>query len=523
MRNLDRPGLLYTDMIEHNAKIFRDKPAVVCGNDRLSWTEFHRRTNKVANALIALGVKKGDKVCLLMETSIAMFELLWGTIKAGAVTVPLNVMMAQDSLARMINNSDARHVFVDSTTRAQVEACKRELERVSADGLLTSGEVAAGWREADALIDVAPDSDPGVELQMDDSMNIIYTSGSTGVPKGIEHSHFARHLYSVGFGPGLKIDRYTVSICSTPLYANGTWITMLPTVYFGGTVILLSKFSADAFLSAVERERCTHCFMVPTQFIVLVESPAVDKYDSSSLKCLLSGGQAITSRTIEQLKEKFPAGGLYECYGMTEGFVTVALPEDRDIRGKHGSVGLPIFGGDIEIIDDQGRMLPRGEIGEIAGWSPGLMKGYYKDPARTADLIWIGPKGRTYLKSGDIGHMDEDGYIYIGGRIKDMIKSGGINVFAADIEDVFMQHPDVVEVAAIGIPHEKWVETPLLLAILRAGAAVKEEELMRWGNERLGKFQRVSRVEFRTEFPRATHDKVLKRALRDPYWAGYQK
>jgi len=220
-----------------------------------------------------------------------------------------------------------------------------------------------------------------------------------------------------------------------------------------------------------------------------------------------------------RLAETFPTAGLYEVYGMTEGFVTVAVPEDWE-RGKRGSVGVPLYACDIRIIDEAGNEVPRGEAGEIAGYSPGLMKGYYNAPELTREIIWRGPWNRTYLRSGDIGRLDEDGFLYIEGSVKDMIKSGGLNVFAADIEEVFSRHPDVVEVAAIAIPHSKWGETPLLLAIMRAGSSVNADELREWGNAQLGKYQRVSAVEFRMEFPRATYDKVRKQELRAPYWAG---
>lgn len=517
---LDQPELFYTELIVNNARYFAKKPAVICGDKRLSWAEFHRRTNKVANALIALGLRKGDKVCLLMESSIPMFELIWGTIKAGGVVAPLNVMMAGDSVAAMVNNSDARLMFVDATTLALIDGVRSQFDNVGDAGLFGL-RGAGGLRAPEPLIEEASEALPDVKLSMSDSMNIIYSSGSTGVPKGIEHSHFARHAYSCGFGPGMKMDRFTVSICCTPLYTNGTWITMLPTMYWGGTVVLLPKFSVKAFLETVQRERCTHTFMVPTQYILIVESPEFSQYDVSSMKVLLHGGQPITGKTYSQLREKFPSAGLYETYGMTEGFITLSLPADKELPGKQGTVGMPIFGGDIVILGDDGQVLPPGEIGEIAGWSPALMKGYYKDPVRTAEMIWRDPRGRTYIRSGDLGRMDDDGYLYVSGRTKDMIKSGGINVFAKDIEDVFMSHPQVMEAAAIGIPHEKWVETPLLLAIMRPDATIGEAELMQWGNAKLGKFQRVTRVEYRTEFPRAGHDKVLKRALRDPYWEGH--
>jgi acyl-CoA synthetase (AMP-forming)/AMP-acid ligase II len=297
---------------------------------------------------------------------------------------------------------------------------------------------------------------------------------------------------------------------------------MLPTVYAGGTVVLLPKFSAEAFFGAVQRSRCTHTFMVPTQSVVLIESGIGERYDLSSMRVLLSGGQRLNSTTFDRLAGLFSGTGLYEVYGMTEGFVTLAIPEDWK-RGKRGSVGVPLYACDVRIVDDAGEELEAGQVGEIAGYSPGLMKGYRGAPQMTSELIWVGPRGRTYIRSGDAGRIDEDGYIYIEGRFKDMIKSGGLNVFASDIEEAFSQHPDVVECAAISVPHPKWVETPLLLAIMRPGSSVSEDELMAWGNAKLGKFQRVSGVEFRTEFPRATYGKVRKQDLRAPYWEGAER
>jgi len=514
---LDSLGLFNTDFIARNAKYFDKKDAVVCGEERRTWADFHLRTNQVANALLKLGLSKGDKVCILGRNSIAMFEMCWGTIKAGGVIVPLNVMMSADSLPMMVNNSDARFIFVDSHTRQQVDVIREELQNIKVGYAFAFEGSHDGWASAELLIDQASNVDPDITHDMSDPMNIIYSSGTTGVPKGIEHTHFSRLAFSIGYGQELLVDRYTRTICSTPLYTNGTWLTMLPTIYAGGTSVLMSAFDGDDFLETVAREKCTHTFMVPTQAIRIVASRHAKKsLDLSSMKVILSGGQALPGQTFDDLLETFPHSGIYECYGMTEGFFFCIGPKDYE-HGKRGSVGIPIFGGDVCVIDEEGREVPRGEFGEVVGTGAGLMRGYYNDPERTKELVWIGPKGRTYIRSGDLGRMDEDGFMYVTGRIKDMIKSGGINVFASDIEDVFMRHPQVKEVAVIGIPHEKWIETPFTLAILHDGATIKESELMAWGNERLGKFQRVSGLEFRLDFPRANYGKVLKRELRDEY------
>ena len=348
MKKLKQPEIFYTEQIGINAKFFGKKPAVICGEERQSWEDFHRRTNMVANALLGLGLKKGDKVALLMQNSVAMFELIWGTIKAGGVTVPINVMLAQDSLGIMINNSEAKWVFADPVTAPQIEPIKGQLTNVLADGFYAIGGLGGMWRAAEALVDGGSPKDPKVKLKMSDSMNIIYSSGTTGVPKGIEHSHFARHMYSFGVGPVHLIDRWTVSLCATPLYTNGTWINMLPTVFSGGTTVLLKKFSGENFFQTVEREKCTHVFMVPTQFIVLLESPALHQYDHSSLRMLVSGGQALPTKTAEGIRKQIPSAGLWEMYGMTEGYITLCTPEDMT-HGKVGSVGLPVFGGVLGI------------------------------------------------------------------------------------------------------------------------------------------------------------------------------
>jgi long-chain acyl-CoA synthetase len=522
--SFDQPELLFSDIIRINARLFNRKPAVVCGDEQLSWTDFHLRTNKVANALIGLGVRKGDKICVLADSSIPAYELLWGVVKAGAVFVGLNVLMARDSLALMINNCDAAILVGDPGTASQIDPLRSALKNIKPDGMFlldapadTTTRPGCAWRAFSRLVDTASDAEPNIAVTMQDSISIIYTSGSTGAPKGIEHNHFSRLTYALGLGWMLGIDRFSVIICPTPLYTTGTWMTMLPALYCGATVVLLKKFGAKPFVEAVERNKCTHVFMVPTQYIVVLESGELERHNTSSFQVLLHGGQAIAPATLEKMREKFPQAKIYESYGNTEAFICIATPKDR-LAGKVRSVGHPLFGGDVRIIDPDGKELPLGEAGEIVAWGPAMMKGYYNNPEATQATVWRDARGRTYMRTGDYGRLDEDGYVHILGRIKDMIKSGGLNIFASDIEDVFMQHPDVSEAAAIGIPHEKWVETPLLLAIMRPNAKTTEEELREWGNSRLGKFQRVSRVEFRPDFPRATYNKVMKRTLREPYW-----
>lgn len=506
---------LCADAIDRNARLHGQRIAVVCGPDRLTWDALNIRVNQVANALLSLGCAKGDKLCMFMSNSMDAFLLFWGTVRAGGVIVPLNLMLDGAALGRLASASDGQWIFANAASRAQVDAVRDQLPNIRGDGFFLFGETAPGWASAETLIDAASSAPPPVKVAPTDSMTIIYTSGTTGTPKGIEHDHFGRLNYCYGFGAGLEINRYSVAICATPIYASGTWITMLPTLYNGGKIVLLPKFSPEAFLSAVAEEGGTHSFMVPAMYVSILQH-ADQSDDTSSLKVLVSAGQTMPMATREQLAARFPDAGIYEVYGMTEGFFTIAIPGDFAL-GKRNTVGKPGFLEDIRIVGDTDAEMAVGETGEIVAYGPGMMKGYYGRADLTEETVWVSPSGRSYLRSGDLGNLDEDGFLYVSGRKKDMIKSGGINIYAVDIEEVLMAHEAVSEVAVIGIPDERWSETPIACVILKANATLSESELMEWTNGQLAKYQRLSRIVFRDDFPRATYGKIQKDKLRAEY------
>jgi acyl-CoA synthetase (AMP-forming)/AMP-acid ligase II len=287
----------------------------------------------------------------------------------------------------------------------------------------------------------------------------------------------------------------------------------------GGISVLLPKFTPEEFFLAVERNSGTHTFLVPTQYQTILESSDFGKHHLSSLRVMVSMGSTLPLPLKKRILEKM-GPGLIELYGCTEGPASTLQPED--VMSKTGSVGRPIAGSIMRIIDDKGKELPQGGIGEIVGYTPpSAMKGYYNRPEATAEAIWQDAHGRPFIRTGDIGRFDEDGFLYILDRKKDMIVSGGVNVFASDIEGIFLEHPSVLEVAVIAVPHEKWIETPLALVRLRQGATVTEETLRDWVNARVAKHQKVSAVVFRKEeFPRNALGKLLKIKLREPYWEG---
>lgn len=513
---LQRPGVSFVPAIHSHAKYRGKQTALICGDQTATWAELNRGVNRVANALITAGLQKGDKVSFLTLNSIDAAAVLFGVMRAGGVVVPISALLTPELIVTLIEDSGSRFIFADAMLQPLVTPILDKLSQIPKTNRIAIGFEDRQWNVWENFLGDAPESLPDVTLEDADEANIIYSSGTTGIPKGIIHTHLSRALFAYGLGMEFRIDSTARTIVTTPLFTNGTWMTLIPTTVAGGTTVMLPMFTPEAFLDTVQKERGTHTFMVPTQFQAIIDHPQFDAYDLSSMRVMVCAGALLPLPLKKRILKKI-GKGLMELYGMTEGMGTTLKPED--IETKTGSVGTPISGSDIRIIDDDGQELPQGEIGEIVGYGAGMMKCYHNRPDATAEIVWKDELGRTFLRSGDMGRFDEDGFLYILDRKKDMIISGGVNVFASDIEAVLLQHPDVKDVAVIAIPHTKWGETPLALAIPEPGTNGDPEEIKEWANARLAKHQRVNRVESRAEdFPRNALGKVLKRQLREPYW-----
>ncbi|MBM3491489.1 MAG: AMP-binding protein [Alphaproteobacteria bacterium] len=513
------PGLCIPDVLSAHARWQPEALAVVGEGVRLTWRQFVADFHRLANALLARGLRKDDKVALLMRSSPEMLTAIAAIAKAGGVVVPLSPLFDPPAIGRMLVRSGSRFVIATAENRAALDRLRDTLPEVAE--FIAADFAAAGWIDYPRLLAGQPDSEPRVSLRLDDDFNIMFTSGTTGEPKGTVHSHLSRLLYPLGWGLPIGLNQRPVTLLATPLYHNGTWISGLPTLHHGGTAVIVPKFEPRRFLELLAAERATHCFLVPTQLIGLLELDDLERHDTASWRAVLCGGSALPRTVFEAMRRRLPRVSFFEIYGMSEGFATFVGPDDY-AAGKVGSVGKPLLAvnTDIRIVDAQGREAATGEVGEVVGTSALMMKGYYRDPKRTEEGLWRDPQGHAYLRSGDLGRLDADGYLYIVGRTKDMILSGGVNIYPIDIEEAFMQHPEVLEVACIGVPHERWGETPILLALMKPGAKVDAAGLLAWGNARLAKYQRVARVEFRASFPRNALDKILKRELREPYWRG---
>ncbi len=502
-------------VFSRHARYRPDHLAVVFEKQRLTYRQFNQGINRLANALLAMGIRKGDKVATLLPNCLELLEIYWAVAKIGAVVVPLSALLRAKALATLLRDSDAVMVISQSAFADTLEGLKPDLPAIEKNRyLLIDRKDSPGFRDYHALKAASVEEEPeGIEISAADPFNIMYSSGTTGLPKGIVHTHGIRAAYCTSFAAAYRMTPETVNLHAGAIVFNGAFVDMLPTFFVGGTYILLSQFDAVDYIELVAKERVTHVMLVPSQIIGLLNAPNFSPEKLHSLEMILSLGAPLHREHKEALSRVLP-GRFYELYGLTEGFVTVL--DRADFPAKPDSVGVPLPFSEMKILDEQGKEVPPGEVGEICGRGPILMPGYYKRPDLTSQAIVDG-----WLHSGDLGYVDEDGFLYLVDRKKDMIISGGVNVYPRDIEEVVVQHPAVREAAVFGVPHEKWGETPVAAVVLREPGAVTAGELRDWVNERVGaKFQRVAEVVVKDDLPRNVAGKTLKREMRKPYWEG---
>ena len=517
------------DLVRWHARAAPRRIALVEGGRQWDYAALDKHTDQVAAALQRSGVGPGDTVALCAAASLEFVAVFLGTLRAGAAVAPLAASVTPTALHGMVRDSGARLVFSDAAAGLVLDGAAPTpgdpdgppLLRIALDGS------AAGLPLQDWLggFDCAPRP---VAIEPAWPFNIIYSSGTTGAPKGIVQPHAMRWAH-VQRGVNYGYSEQTVALLSTPLYSNTTLVVFVPTLAHGGTVVLMAKFDAAQYLELAQRHRATHTMLVPVQYRRLLAVPDFDRFDLSSFQVKFATSAPFAGALKAEVLRRWP-GQLIEFYGMTEGGGTCIL-EAHAHPDKLHTVGRPAPGHDIRLIDDAGQELGADGTGEVVGHSASMMTGYHGQPEKTREAEWFDSSGKRFIRTGDVGRFDADGFLTLLDRKKDLIISGGFNVYPSDLEDVLREHPAVLEVAVVGVPSSRWGETPVAFVVPHAahagaradGSAAAQaqlgSELLAWANARLGKTQRLHSLELLAELPRSAIGKVLKRELRDRWSA----
>jgi acyl-CoA synthetase (AMP-forming)/AMP-acid ligase II len=498
------------ELIRAHARLRPAQLALILGDQQLDYAGLDALMDRVAAALQRDGAAPGGVVAIAAHASFAYIATYLGAVRAGLSVAPLQPSVTPDSLAAMIDDAQATYFFLDAAVARSLAAASRPIAaaRIALDDS-DAGRAFSDWLTPSGTSPRAVPIDPSA------AFNLIYSSGTTGTPKGIVQSHAMRWAHVrrgdlFGYGPD------SITLMSTPLYSNTTLVSVLPTLTLGGTLVMQVRFDAGEFLRLAERHRVTHAMLVPVQYDRILDHASFDTTDLSSFRMKFSTSAPFSAARKAETLRRWP-GGLVEFFGMTEGGGTCLLLAHQ-FPDKLHTVGTPADGHDIRVIDEHGRELPPGEVGELVGNSPmAMMTGYHGRPEATAAAEWYDATGTRFIRTGDLGSRDADGFFTIVGRRKDVIISGGFNVYPIDLETALVAHPAVAEAAVVGVPSTRWGETPVGFVVLAPGQTEAPEALRTFANARLGSTQRLADVTVIPALPRSAIGKVLKRELRTMY------
>jgi acyl-CoA synthetase (AMP-forming)/AMP-acid ligase II len=510
--------LFMADPIRRHAVERADATALIFEGHEISYGELDQRTNKVANGLIAAGVRPGERVAILAKNIDLFFEIYYGASKAGAVLVPINFRLAPPEVAHVLNDAGAKVLFVAEAYHdlvAAVEADVPCLEKTfTIQGACKSWAAYAVWRDGH------DPTDPRMEGAGSDTCLQAYSSGTTGHPKGVEISHdnfvlFLPHTFEQ-WGEWSPDD---FSLVAMPLFHVAGCVWVFVGLYIGAANVLLPEVDPPEILRAIETYRITQVILVPAVILFLIQTPGAAETDVSSVKMVLYGASPIPLPVLQQAMEIFDCG-FAQLYGLTEttGALTYLPPEDHDGSEKMKSWGKPMSEVKIRVVDENDLDCPPGAVGEVIIAGVQVMKGYWNQPEETSKAIRGG-----WFYSGDAGYFDEEGYLYIHDRVKDMIVSGGENIYPAEVESALAGHEKITDVAVIGVPDDKWGETVKAVIVSAPGADLSADEIIDYARARIAGYKVPRSVDFLDELPRNPSGKILKRELRRPYWKGHER
>jgi len=508
---------------------YPSKIGVVCGPKRFSYAEFAARADRLAGGLRSAGVKSGDRIAFLSPNCHRLLEAYYGVLGAGAVLLPLNIRLARDELTYVLNDAEAKMLFLDEEFLGLVDSFRQKLSSVETFSLL-AGTPRAPWlarQNYDELVASSAPHRPDItEFDENALAELFYTSGTSANPKGVMLTHRNIYLHALSAVLAHQISSDGVHLHTIPLFHANGWGAAHTLTLKGARHVMISRFDPVEILRLVERERIQTLFVVPTMAIALVNCPDFSKYDLSSLKIVFLGGAASSPTLVQEVEEKLHCS-CYAGYGLTETspvLTTASMKTGLEWQGEErlagqAMAGYAVLGVELRVVDANDRDVARDgkAVGEVVTRGDGIMKGYWKQPEATAEVMRGG-----WFHTGDLATWNQEGYILIVDRKKDIIISGGENVSSLEVEKALLANPAVLEVAVIPVPDEKWGEVPKALVVLKPGARLTDSELIEFCRSRLAHYKCPRSVEFLESLPKTGTGKILKRELRQKYWRGQE-
>ena len=524
---MSRTGTV-ADLIRTSCREHPDSPAVVGEGRTITYAELARRSDAIASGLVAWGLRPGDRVAYLARNATEYWELFFAAAKAGVAIVPLNYRLGRDEVDYVLGDCEPAVLLAEDhlTDLVPERYAGHRLVFAQSPGEDThtgSSGSAEGWVPLEEWVARRAPEDPHCDVGGDALCSIMYSSGTTGRPKGVTTT-VAGMLWAVqAFSSQFRVSAQSVSLVPTPYYhiTAGGWSLIALSV--GGRIVHFTEVTPQNMLGLLVGHRATHVIMVPTVMQMFVTHPQAAAADYSSVEYVVYGGSPISETVMVRSQEVFGAE-LAQSYGLTEtiGVTTMLRPEDHVVGpdSKLRSAGRAVRGVEVAVFDAaNGKPCGVGELGEVVTRGPGVTHGYWRRPEDTESAFWPG----GWFRTGDAGYLDADGYLFLKDRIKDLVMSGGENIYPAEVENVIMAHPDVQEVAVIGVPSERWGETPIAVVAPAAGRTVDPDELLAFTREHLAHYKCPTAVEIVDALPRNPSGKILKRTLREPFWAGQER
>ncbi|MDQ0337367.1 long-chain acyl-CoA synthetase [Caldalkalibacillus uzonensis] len=504
----ERPGNI-ADMLFESAQKYQDKVALVSNDHRLSYGDFWVRSEHIAgNLQKQYGIFKGDRIAVLLGNSIEFALIVFACARLGAILVPLNTRLQEKELKHMILNSKPKAIFVDEEFVPKMNTLKNEVNQLNAHYFLIGKETSSDYLsfkqlEQQSQLDT-------VSVHEDDPFFLMYTSGTTGLPKGALGTHLGVIHSVLSYENVLKTNALTKTLIAVPLFhVTGLIGQLIHMVRVGGTSVLMRRYKTDPFLELISKEKISFLFNVPSIYIMMMSSEQFRLHEYSSVTCIAYGGASMPTEAIFKLRKYFPHAHLHNCYGATEtSSPTTIMPQKYD-DSKLASVGKPVPGAELKIVNEDGEEQPLGEEGELLIKGPMVIGGYWKNKQANKAAFVEG-----YWRSGDMAKIDEDGFVYILDRKKDMINRGGEKVYSIEVENVLHQHPDILEAAVIGIPHPIYGEVVKAFVVTN-NKLLSEDNIKEFVSEKLADYKVPAKIEFLSQLPRNPGGKVLKHTLKN--------